>query len=91
LVIATLYGTFFKALIYQGMGAQPNPKTASAQLGVSEFALRDISRAAQNYSGGHLARIVGYLREADRQAKGMASPNLRDSDILDELLFKILY
>ncbi|MFZ9777427.1 MAG: DNA polymerase III subunit delta [Schleiferiaceae bacterium] len=91
LVIATLYGTFFKALIYQGMGAQPNPKTAAAQLGVSEFALRDISRAAQNYSGGHLARIVGYLREADRQAKGMASPNLRDSDILDELLFKILY
>jgi len=91
LVIATLYGTFFKALIYQGMGPQPNPKTAAAQLGVSEFALRDISRAAQNYSGGHLARIVGYLREADRQAKGMASPNLRDSDILDELLFKILY
>ena len=91
LVIATLYGTFFKALIYQGMGAHPNPKTASAQLGVSEFALRDIAKAAQNYSGGHLARIVGYLREADRQAKGMASPNLRDSDILDELLFKILY
>jgi hypothetical protein len=38
-----------------------------------------------------LARIVGYLREADRQAKGMGSPNLRDADILDELLFKILY
>ncbi len=91
LVIATLYGTFFKALVYQSLGAHPNPKTAAAQLAVSEFALRDISRAAQNYSGGRLARIVGYLREADRQAKGMGSPNLRDADILDELLFKILY
>jgi DNA polymerase III delta subunit len=73
------------------MGEQSNPRTAAAQLGVSEYALRDIAKSAQNYSSARLSQIVGYLRDADRQAKGMGSPNLRDSDILNELLFKILF
>jgi len=38
-----------------------------------------------------LIRIIGYLRDADRQAKGMGGPNLKDGIILNELLFKILY
>lgn len=88
--LSLLYGNFSKALVY---GALPdkNPRTACATLKISEFALRDVARMAQNYPPAKLLRIVGYLREADRQAKGMGAPHLNESDILHELLFKILY
>lgn len=88
--LSLLYGNFSKALVY---GALPdkNPRTACSVLKISEFALRDVARMAQNYPPAKLLRIVGYLREADRQAKGMGAPHLTESDILHELLFKILY
>ena len=88
--LSLLFGNFSKALVY---GALPdkNPRTASGALKISEFALRDVARIAQNYPSPKLLRIVGYLREADRQAKGMGAPHINDSDILNELLFKILY
>ena len=88
--LSLLFGNFSKALVY---GALPdkNPRTAAAALKISEFALRDVARIAQNYPPSKLLRILGYLREADRQAKGMGAPHINDSDILHELLFKILY
>ncbi len=88
--LSLLFGNFSKAMVY---GALPdkNPRTAAGVLKVSEYALRDIARIAQNYSPPKLLRIVGYLRDADRQAKGLGAPHLTESDILHELLFKILY
>jgi hypothetical protein len=50
-----------------------------------------IALLSQNYTRDKLIRIIGYLRDADRQAKGMGSVNLKDGTILNELLFKILY
>ena len=88
--LSLLYGNFSKALVY---GALPdkNPRTSAAALKVSEFALRDVARLAQSYPPAKLVRIVGYLRDADRQAKGMGAPHITDSDILHDILFKILY
>lgn len=88
--ISILFSNFSKSLVYSDI-VDKNPKNISAKLKISEYALRDIALINQNYSRHKLIRIIGYLRDADGQAKGMSGPNLKDGTILNELLFKILY
>ena len=88
--ISILFSNFSKSLVYSDI-EDKNPKNISAKLKISEYALRDIALINQNYSRHKLIRIIGYLRDADGQAKGMSGPNLKDGTILNELLFKILY
>ncbi len=90
ITISILFSIFSKSLVYSGI-EDKNLKNISEKLKMSEYALRDIALINQNYSRHKLIRIIGYLRDADRQAKGMGGPNLKDGIILNELLFKILY
>lgn len=85
-----LFSSFSKALVYSNI-SNKNSKNVLQELNISEYALRDIALLSQNYTRDKLIRIIGYLRDADRQAKGMGSTNLKDGTILNELLFKILY
>jgi hypothetical protein len=88
--ISILFSSFSKALVYSNI-SNKNSKNVLQELNISEYALRDIALLSQNYTRDKLIRIIGYLRDADRQAKGMGSVNLKDGTILNELLFKILY
>ena len=88
--ISILFSSFSKALVYSNI-SDKNPKNVFKELRISEYALKDIALLSQNYTRDKLIRIIGYLRDADRQAKGMNSTNLKDGTILNELLFKILY
>ena len=88
--ISILFSSFSKALVYSNI-SNKNSKNVLQELNISEYALRDIALLSQNYTRDKLIRIIGYLRDADRQAKGMGSTNLKDGTILNELLFKILY
>ena len=88
--ISILFSSFSKALVYSNI-SNKNSKNVLQELNISEYALRDIELLSQNYTRDKLIRIIGYLRDADRQAKGMGSTNLKDGTILNELLFKILY
>lgn len=89
LTLGLLFSSFSKALAYSTL-SDKSPHQASRALKVSEWALRDISQIARSYTRGKLLRIIGYLRDADGQAKGMGAPHLDESAILHELLFKIL-
>jgi DNA polymerase-3 subunit delta len=88
--ISILFSSFSRALVYSNI-SNKNSKNVLQELNISEYALRDIALLSQNYTRDKLIRIIGYLRDADRQAKGMGSVNLKDGTILNELLFKILY
>ena len=88
--ISILFSSFSRALVYSNI-SNKNSKNVLQELNISEYALRDIALLSQNYTRDKLIRIIGYLRDADRQAKGMVSANLKDGTILNELLFKILY
>lgn len=88
--ISILFSSFSKALVYSNI-SNKNSKNVLQELNISEYALRDIALLSRNYTRDKLIRIIGYLRDADRQAKGMGSTNLKDGTILNELLFKILY
>ena len=88
--ISILFSSFSRALVYSNI-SNKNSKNVLQELNISEYALRDIALLSQNYTRDKLIRIIGYLRDADRQAKGMGSTNLKDGTIINELLFKILY
>jgi DNA polymerase-3 subunit delta len=88
--ISILFSSFSRALVYSNI-SNKNSKNVLQELNISEYALRDIALLSRNYTRDKLIRIIGYLRDADRQAKGMGSTNLKDGTILNELLFKILY
>jgi DNA polymerase-3 subunit delta len=88
--ISILFSSFSRALVYSNI-SNKNSKNVLQELNISEYALRDIALLSRNYTRDKLIRIIGYLRDADRQAKGMGSVNLKDGTILNELLFKILY
>jgi DNA polymerase-3 subunit delta len=89
LTIGLLYSTFSKAYAYSSL-INKQASHACKALNMSEWALRDVALVAQNYTQAKLQRIIGYLRAADGQSKGMGAPHLNDSNILHELLFKIL-
>ncbi|MDE0790872.1 MAG: DNA polymerase III subunit delta [Schleiferiaceae bacterium] len=89
LTIGLLYSTFSKAYAYSSL-INKQASHACKALNMSEWALRDVALVAQNYTQAKLQRIIGYLRTADGQSKGMGAPHLNDSSILHELLFKIL-
>jgi DNA polymerase-3 subunit delta len=53
--------------------------------------MKDYSKAASVFNAQKLERIMGYLRDADNQSKGVDNPSTGHGDIMKELLFKILH
>ena len=89
MIVPTLYGFFVKVMIYHQV--PPDVDHASA-MKVSPFFLKDYAAAAQNYSLGKLASCIGYLYDADLRSKGVGSSGmLPDSELLKELIFKIIH
>jgi len=60
-------------------------------MGCSPFAVRDYSAASRVYEINKIARIFGYLREADRKSKGQGNATISEGMILRETIFKILH
>ena len=87
--IATLNGFFTKLLLYHGLKDKTQNSAAKA-LKVHPFFVKDYVAAARSYPMRKVSQVIGLLREADVNSKGVNS-NSSDSDILKELLFKILH
>ena len=81
MVIPILYAYFVKVMIYI-----QDPSS------VSSYGAADYAAAAQNYTLPKLAKVIGYLYEADLKAKGVGVNNtVTDGEILKELVFKIIH
>jgi DNA polymerase-3 subunit delta len=63
----------------------------AAALKVNPYFIKEYTTAAKNYPLGKIIDIIGYLREADLRSKGVLANNLDESQILKELIFKILH
>ena len=57
----------------------------------SQWQLRDLVAAMHNYPAMKVMQILGRIREADGQLKGIGKGSCSDGDILRELLFFILH
>lgn len=90
LTISTLYSFFSKVLIYHQLKSQSKENVASA-LKVNPFFVKDYELAARNYSLGKSIEIIGYLKEYDLRSKGMDNSSASHSDLLKELVFKIMH
>ncbi len=89
MTISSLYNFFSNVIIYQTMIGQPQNEIAS-EMGVNPFFLKDFAEAARLYPLKHATRIISILREIDLKSKGLGANQTDDSELLKEMVYKIL-
>ena len=88
--ITILFSYFSKVLLLQYLKSKnlaADPKT----MGVSDYSLKQIQKAAQQISPGQVRAMLSHLRQADLQAKGIEGGNMNDGQVLKELVFRLLH
>lgn len=89
-VISVLYNFFSKTLQAHFSPKKDEPSLASL-LKVNPYFVKDYVTAMRVYNPQKTMDIIHYLKEADMQTKGVSASNIGDSEILKELVFKILH
>ncbi len=90
MTISLLNSFFTQLLQYHGLKDKSKGSVAKA-LRINPFFVRDYLTAGRNYHMRKVSQIIGLLRDADMKSKGVGASNLSQSDILKELLFKIMH
>jgi DNA polymerase-3 subunit delta len=88
--ISLLHGFFTQLLIYHSLHDKSKNNVAKA-LKVNPFFVSDYSVAAKNYPMRKVSQVITFLRNADVKSKGVGANALPASDLLKELLFKIIH
>lgn len=88
--VALLFSFFNKLMIFHSLSDKSSTNVARA-LGVNPFFISDYTKAAANYKPDKLIRIISYLREYDLRSKGVDNVSTSETDLLKELVFKILH
>jgi DNA polymerase-3 subunit delta len=89
-VISLVFDFFIKLFIYHSLSDKSDRSIASA-LKVNPYFVKDYSSAARNYSMKTISSKISILREFDLKSKGLGANNKSNSDILKELIFKLLH
>ena len=90
MTISLLNSFFTQLLIFHGLKNKSREHVAKA-LGIRPYFVNDYSTAARYYPMKKVAQIIHLLRDADMKSKGVNANNQSQSDILKELLFKIMH
>lgn len=89
-VLTVLFGFFMKVMIYHQL-EDKSKNNAGAALSVNPFFVKDYEIASQKYSSRQLRTIIGLLREYDLRLKGINNGSTEESELLRELVYKILH
>ncbi len=90
-VTVSLLNSFFtQVLLYHGLKDKSKASVAKA-LRVNPYFVDDYVTAAKNYPMRKVSMIIGFLRDADLKSKGVGAVSLSHSDVLKELVFRILH
>lgn len=90
-ILALLFIHFSRLLLVKANKSLGERELASV-IKVNPYFVKEYTIAAKNYSLGKIIDVIGYLREADLRSKGVIATNsVEDSQILKELIFKILH
>ena len=87
LTITVLFNFFQKLLLFQGLSSVSK---APSVLGVSPYFIKDYEAAARFYSMKQIARVIGFIKDADMKSKGVGAQNLPSEELLKELIIKIV-
>jgi len=87
----TLLFSFFTKLLCLHAAADKSEAAISKSLGNRSFLVKEYLQAMRLYHYARTVQIIGFIRHADLQAKGITGGNLAEGEILRELVFKILH
>ena len=87
LTITVLFNFFQKLLLFQGLSSVSK---APYILGVSPYFIKDYEAAARFYSMKQIARVIGFIKDADMKSKGVGAQNLPSEELMKELIIKIV-
>lgn len=90
MTISLLNSFFTQLLQYHGLASKDKFSVAKS-LGVNPYFVGDYATAARKYPMRKVSQIIGLIREADLKSKGVGANGMPQSDILKELLFKIMH
>ncbi|MCH7403766.1 DNA polymerase III subunit delta [Belliella kenyensis] len=89
-MIALMFNYFQKIALAHEMSKASDQELARS-LGVNPFFVKEYRIAARNYNLGKVIESFTYLREADLRSKGVNANGMDESQILKELIFKIMH
>ena len=91
MVIALLF-SFYSNLMLAYYAPDKSEQGVASMLGLkSTWAAKDYIKGMQKYSGVKTMNIISDIRHADAKSKGVDNTSQSNSDILKELVFKILH
>ena len=89
-IVSLIFDFFVKLFIYHSLSDKSDKSVASA-LKVNPYFVKDYSSSAKNYSMKSISSKISILREFDLKSKGLGATNITNSDLLKELIFKLLH
>jgi DNA polymerase-3 subunit delta len=89
LTVTLLHSFFSQLLQYHGL-KDHSPKNVASALRINPYFVGEYQTAAKNYPMKKVSAIISYLREMDLKGKGVGATNVQPSDLLKELLVKII-
>jgi DNA polymerase-3 subunit delta len=89
-LISMLFSYFAKLMLYHSLPDKSRPSVASA-LGVNPFFVGEYELAARQYNLEKLAQIISLLRLYDLKMKGVGNTSVPTSELMRELIFKIIH
>lgn len=84
-----LNGFFTQLLIYHGL-QDKNQQVVAKVLKINPYFVSEYQVAARNYPMRKVSECIALLRDADLKSKGVGANSLSESDILKELIYKIM-
>jgi DNA polymerase III subunit delta len=89
-LISVLYSYFSKLLRLHFLNSR-DKKVISDTVGINLYFVPEYLQAAQNYSAQKLIKIIEHLRIYDMKSKGVDNGSASHSELMKELLFKIIH
>ena len=90
MMIGNLYNFFSNLVIFHTMKGE-SPQNQASAMGINPYFIKDFAEAARFYNLKHCTRIISILREIDLKNKGLGAVNMTESELLKELVYKILH
>lgn len=89
MTIGSLYN-FFSNIILYNFVANQGQQAIAKELSINPFFVGEYAIAAKNYPLKLATRVVSILREMDMKSKGLGAINMDESELLKEMVYKIL-
>lgn len=88
LTTGQVFAFFSNLLQYHGL-KDKSPGNVAKVLKVNPYFVKDYDVALKNYPMKKVSAIVSALRDVDAKSKGVGANNLKEADLLNEMLVKI--